>query len=182
MIMQVLLPAAQRVAIPWKNGGGITRVIDSTHGANGVEFGWRASMAEVRMAGPFSCFPGIVRLLCVLQGALALAVESCAPVTLRPADAAYAFPGDAPASGAPLGGAVLDFNLMFDPARYAATLTQHPDGISAPPGPEVRLLLARAPLTVNAVPMQELDALRLPPGMGLEANGPCWLACLTPIS
>jgi environmental stress-induced protein Ves len=175
-----LLSAAQRAAIPWKNGGGVTRVIDSVPGLGGVEFGWRASMAEVSKAGPFSCFPGIARLLCILKGRLALEVEGHDPVTLQPADAAYAFSGDAPASGAPLDGTVLDFNLMFDPLRFGATLTWHPAGISAPPARDIRLLLACAPLTANDVPMQDLDALRLPPNTALHASGPCWLALLTP--
>lgn len=35
MFLPHLLPAAQRAAIPWKNGGGVTRVIDSVPGVGG---------------------------------------------------------------------------------------------------------------------------------------------------
>jgi uncharacterized protein len=179
--MSLLLPAAARAAVPWKNGGGVTRVIDSSPGLGSVEFGWRASMAEVSEAGAFSCFPGIARLLCVLRGTLELEVEGKLPVVLQPADAAYGFPGDAPAFGAPRDGDVLDFNLMFDPARFSATLTRHA-GLTLPPGPASCLLLALEPLTANGLALQALDALRLPPETALQASGACWLACLTPKS
>jgi len=43
-----LLKAADRAAIPWKNGGGVTRdVIVSPAGATLENFDWRISIAEI---------------------------------------------------------------------------------------------------------------------------------------
>ena len=52
-----LLSAARRAAVPWKNGGGVTREV-AAHpaGASLEDFDWRVSTAEVRAAGPFSGF------------------------------------------------------------------------------------------------------------------------------
>ncbi|MFN9927385.1 MAG: HutD family protein, partial [Phenylobacterium sp.] len=59
-----LLRAADRLAVPWKNGGGITRELAVwPPGASFDDFVWRVSMAEVHQDGPFSSFPGVDRIL-----------------------------------------------------------------------------------------------------------------------
>jgi hypothetical protein len=179
--MSELLPAATRPAVPWKNGGGTTQLLASTPGVGGVEFGWRASMAEVAVAGPFSCFPGISRLLCVLSGRLHLRVAARAPVILSPDDASYAFPGDVPAEGAPLDGPVRDFNLMFDPARWRAGIVACGTGVT-PPDDAERLFLALGAARVNGLALARHDALRLPPGEGCAITAGHGLLCvLTPV-
>ena len=80
-----LLPAADRVPVPWKNGGGVTREVAAfPDGAGFDDFLWRISMAEVRADGPFSVFPGVDRVLAVLEGRLRLAVEGLAPIEVGP--------------------------------------------------------------------------------------------------
>lgn len=111
--MARLLPAADRLAKPWKNGGGTTSdLVVFPPGAGLDDFGWRLSIAEVAEAGPFSQFPGVDRLLSILEGDLELAVAGDAPVRLTREAGAFPFPGDAPAFGRPLGGPVRDLNLM----------------------------------------------------------------------
>src|ERR1700685_2967807 len=89
------LPAALRTAVPWKNGGGLTReVAAAPEGAALANFDWRVSNPEVRIPGPFSIFPGVQRTLCVLEGRLALEVEGTRPVQLAADSAPYVFSGD----------------------------------------------------------------------------------------
>ncbi|MBS1103200.1 HutD family protein [Gluconobacter sp. Dm-62] len=46
---------------PWRNGGGLTRVIASHEG-------WRLSVADITRDGAFSRFPGIMRHIALLKG------------------------------------------------------------------------------------------------------------------
>ncbi|RAC78746.1 HutD family protein, partial [Burkholderia multivorans] len=79
-----LIRAADLVASPWKNGGGVTREIaagfpEAGHadapgadapGAGALDtFVWRVSVADVGAAGPFSRFDGVDRTLVLLSGA-----------------------------------------------------------------------------------------------------------------
>ena len=55
---------------PWKNGGGITREIVCWPPGSGLDdFWWRASVATIDAAGPFSAFPGVDRTIMLLEGA-----------------------------------------------------------------------------------------------------------------
>ncbi|HTQ70730.1 MAG TPA: HutD family protein [Acidocella sp.] len=176
--MQVF-PAATRPETPWKNGGGITRPVASAPG-KAREFGWRLSLADVAEAGPFSCFPGIFRLMGILEGRLRLEVQGLAPAELVAGGPAFAFPGDAPAYGAPLGGLVRDINLMLDPDCFTATLDYESNGVERPAGDAAHLVLALAPLTLNGVKLNELDAALLPAGEAISAcGGALWIAALT---
>ncbi|MER5944549.1 HutD family protein [Streptomyces sp. NPDC001904] len=63
------LPAADRTAAPWKNGGGVTReIFCHPQGADMTDFAWRVSLAEVAADGPFSAFPGVDRTLTMADG------------------------------------------------------------------------------------------------------------------
>jgi environmental stress-induced protein Ves len=108
------LKAADRVAAPWRNGGGVTReVMVSPAGADFAHFDWRVSIADVAGDGPFSAFPGIDRLMAVLSGSgIRLAVEGAEPLTVRPGDPPAAFPGDATTSGFLIDGPIRDLNVM----------------------------------------------------------------------
>jgi uncharacterized protein len=66
-------------AEPWRNGGGVTRQIAShpspsaAHGgARDNGWDWRVSIADVTQAGDFSPFPGMERVLTVIEGELLL--------------------------------------------------------------------------------------------------------------
>jgi len=54
-----ILRAAERPALPWKNGGGVTREVAATPpGVIWVHFDWRVSIAEIHSAGPFFALSG----------------------------------------------------------------------------------------------------------------------------
>ena len=67
-------------AEPWRNGGGVTRQIASQptpaspiqDGAGDGGWDWRVSIADVTKAGEFSPFPGMERVLTVIEGELLL--------------------------------------------------------------------------------------------------------------
>lgn len=51
----------------WRNGGGVTREL-AVERSGGQDFEWRISIADVKVAGPFSPFPGIDRIITLLDG------------------------------------------------------------------------------------------------------------------
>ncbi|MER5811985.1 HutD family protein [Streptomyces sp. NPDC002033] len=109
-----ILRAEGRPAVPWKNGGGVTREIAARpEDAGTTGFDWRISLAEVAADGPFSEFPGIDRTLTLAEGAgmdLAIGGEH------RLVDERFAprdFPGDVPTGCRLLDGPVVNFNVMY---------------------------------------------------------------------
>ncbi len=119
-----VLRAADRVATPWKNGGGITREIAIwPAGSKFDDFDWRISMAEVREPGPFSVFEGIDRTMAILSGQLELRLPD-RTVALDPATEPFAFAGDVACEGTPLGGLVTDLNVMVRRGRAASRVTR----------------------------------------------------------
>ncbi|WP_223217566.1 HutD/Ves family protein [Paraburkholderia phenoliruptrix] len=113
-----LIRAAQLVASPWKNGGGVTREVAAHPADAGLDtFVWRVSVADVARAGPFSRFAGIDRTLVLLAGAGMLLdeVQSDAAATThaltQPLDVAR-FAGEARIDARLVDGATRDFNLM----------------------------------------------------------------------
>ncbi|MFF3321787.1 HutD family protein [Streptomyces sp. NPDC002889] len=116
-----ILRTAGRGAVPWKNGGGVTREIAvSPEGASMDAFDWRISLADVGADGPFSAFPGVDRILTVAEGAgMELTVgpqRRLIDERLRP----YEFPGDLATEGRLLEGPVVNFNVMYRRGRTAA--------------------------------------------------------------
>jgi environmental stress-induced protein Ves len=179
--MQVLR-AADRVASPWKNGGGVTREIAAWPPGSGFDdFHWRVSMAEVRTDGPFSTFPNVDRILAVLEGRLALDICGRASVELTPGAAPLAFPGDTPTVGRLLEGPVTDLNVMSRRGVVRATLERFDVGSSGAlePSPSVRLLLVRGPLRAGIVDLAPNDALLIPaggPALALHGTAGAYLA------
>ncbi|WP_042383662.1 HutD/Ves family protein [Streptacidiphilus melanogenes] len=119
-----VLRAADRVASPWKNGGGVTReVASSPSGAGTADFDWRVSLADVASGGPFSTFEGIDRVISVVQGeGMALTVDGALTVVaerFRP----FAFSGDATTGCRLLGGPLVDFNVMTRRGLVSADVT-----------------------------------------------------------
>ena len=112
--MTVLLPAGARVAVAWKNGGGVTREIAASPPDAGMDdFLWRVSLAEVGADGPFSAFPDVDRTLTVVEGAgMDLTVGGARQlVNTRyiPRD----FRGDVPTDCRLLDGPVVNLNVMW---------------------------------------------------------------------
>jgi len=65
--MNILRESSYR-AVPWKNGGGVTREILRAP-AEPDAFDWRLSLATIDAAGPFSAFAGYHRTLVLVRGA-----------------------------------------------------------------------------------------------------------------
>ncbi|MFI6545779.1 HutD family protein [Streptomyces prunicolor] len=108
------LPASARTAVPWKNGGGVTREIAAwPEGAGMDDFAWRVSLAEVAADGPFSAFPDVDRTLTVVEGAgmdLTVGGERWLVNTrYEPRD----FRGDVPTDCRLLDGPVVNLNVMW---------------------------------------------------------------------
>jgi environmental stress-induced protein Ves len=105
-------------AQPWRNGGGVTREVAShpAGAASGPGTGdggwdWRVSIADVAKAGDFSAFPGMDRVLTVVEGELLLLSVDGAEHPLekyRP----FRFSGDAAAAGALPTGDIRDLNVI----------------------------------------------------------------------
>ena len=163
----MILRAAERASVPWKNGGGLTRevAVHPPHGDLG-SFDWRVSLAEVHRGGPFSAFPGIDRHMAVISGRLELSIPGRDVLNLSAATAPVSFPGEAAVYAEPLREPVTDLNVMTRRGRFLARLTR----CSAAESPELRLeadttlLLALVPLTLRAPSIEAtlaaLDAAR----------------------
>src|SRR5512138_2495967 len=105
----------------WKNGGGVTREL-ATGGGSGSEWGWRVSLAEVAQDGPFSAFPGVDRVIAVIEGAgMALLRPDGSAIALEPFRPVR-FAGEEPLSGRLRAGPVRDLNVMVRRGVYAAEM------------------------------------------------------------
>ncbi|HEV7159158.1 MAG TPA: HutD family protein [Caulobacteraceae bacterium] len=120
--MQVIRASAL-VDQPWKNGGGVTRQIAAAPpGSDLADFDWRVSLATVEAAGPFSTFPGVDRLMLVLDGELELDIAGVGPTRLTADSPAMVFPGDAPVAALAPDGPVTDINVMVRRGVHTASL------------------------------------------------------------
>lgn len=161
-----LLRAAERRAEPWKNGGGVTREVAAYRAAAGTgDFDWRVSIAQVPAPGPFSCFTNVDRVLTMISGDLHLEFVGDRPsTTLTNRSAPYAFPGDLPTFGTPLGGIAQDLNVMVRRGRWAGAVARltAADPVQIDPGAHVTLLLFESEGSVlyddALLTMQPLDA------------------------
>jgi len=99
---------------PWRNGGGVTRQLARQSGAGSAQDGswdWRVSIADVSKAGPFSPFPGMERVLTVVEGELLLLTVDGAEQPLekyRP----FRFPGGAATQASLPTGDIRDLNVI----------------------------------------------------------------------
>lgn len=107
------------IPVPWKNGGGITREIAASEA--GAPF-WRLSIADVTKNGEFSVFPGLHRILTVVEGdgmVLQGQNETYRASPLNP----VSFPGDILLLGKLIEGPVQNFNLIYDATKLDAEVT-----------------------------------------------------------
>lgn len=129
-----MIRAADLVASPWKNGGGVTREIGAfPPGAALDAFAWRVSVADVGTAGPFSRFDGIDRTLVLLSGAGMTLAEAGGPRHVLDAPLARAdFAGETAIDATLHDGATRDFNLMTRRSAARGTLDVWRAGGSPP--------------------------------------------------
>lgn len=149
---------------PWKNGFGSTREIACQPPGAGMDgFDWRVSIATIAAAGPFSAFPGVDRVILLLDGAGVHLQGDGIDHRLDTPGVPFAFSGDIALGCELLGGASTDFNVMVRRRRVQAevrVLTAAED-ISAPSG----LLLA-----VRGT--WQLNDISCAPGHGLWWDAP----------
>lgn len=116
-----LLRGVDLAPVPWKNGGGVTREIAAGCVAPAPPdgFAWRASLADIAQAGPFSRFAGVDRTLVLIEGAglqldeaRAEGQEPHARHTLERALDVARFAGESAIEARIAAGPVRVFNLM----------------------------------------------------------------------
>jgi environmental stress-induced protein Ves len=138
--MHILRSDAYR-QVPWRNGNGQTAEIMSFP-AGAADFGWRISMAPVVADGAFSLFPGIDRVLTVIEGrGLQLTLGDAPPVTLT--GAPIAFPGDVPCQATLTAGPITDLNVMTRRGQWRAVV-RHSTSLGTLPGAAHHLVFANA--------------------------------------
>ena len=136
--MQILRRDGYRL-VPWRNGKGETAEIIA-HPPGAEAFGWRISMAPVVADGAFSTFPGIDRVLTVIEGAgMTLAVDGAASVMLDATP--YAFPGDAACHATLHAGPITDLNVMTRRGQWRAEV-RHAETPALLPGAAHHLVFA----------------------------------------
>lgn len=117
---------------PWRNGGGVTRELASHRGdassgavsaedtsSQGGAWDWRISIADVSSAGEYSAFPGMERVLTVVEGELLLLAVDGIEHPLekyRP----FRFPGGAASSSALPTGGVRNLNVITREGAFKA--------------------------------------------------------------
>ena len=159
--------AADRVAVPWKNGGGLTREVAAHPPESNLgNFDWRVSLAEVSRGGPFSSFPGVDRHMAVIAGRLEVTIPGRDALSLSSDSAPLSFAGELPVYAEPRSAIVTDLNVMTRRARFRARLTRCTVAAHTPVRLEAdtTLLLALAQLTLRApsidANLSALDAAR----------------------
>ncbi len=161
-----LLRAQDRIARPWKNGGGITQDIAVfPEGASDADFLWRASIATIAQPGPFSAYPGIDRSFLLLRGELLIEIEGRRQQPLRPGSPALLFGGEDAVYAEPVGTPCKVLNILTRRGRVSAGLGQALDPQTA----GTLFLLAAEPTTVTIGD----DSLDLAQDDALLTDRPC---------
>jgi uncharacterized protein len=176
----LILRAADRCAVAWKNGGGVTReVFVQPPGSDFGSFDWRLSLAEVGIAGPFSAFNGVERHMAVLSGRLDLTLQG-RTLNLDSSSAPLSFAGELAIHAAPRDGVVTDLNLMVRRAHGTGRLTRHsaaaPVSVTSGAGATVIIALGALTMRMPGGHVEPLDAL----DAALLHSGPYRLAAADP--
>lgn len=164
-----LLRAHDRPATPWRNGGGVTREVAAGPADAGLaDFAWRVSLADVEAGGPFSSFPGVDRIITVVDGpGMELTVDGIAH-TVAARFEPFAFAGDADTDCRLLGGPLVDFNVMTrrDAATARLRVVREEFAVTPKDGSEtlVIVLEGTASLAESGVTLDRFDAVLFPEG------------------
>lgn len=176
-----VLRAADRIATPWKNGGGVTREVAAwPPGAGLGDFEWRISLAEIEADGPFSTFPGVDRVLTVIRGEGLMMTVGDRLLALDAASPPLDFSGEAQVTARLTSGPISDLNLMVRRDKWRArTRRLTVAGASEVPArAQVTLVLALDALRIlrpgGTIELAALDAVLLENGhshLSLEGRG-----------
>ena len=112
---------AELPVIPWRNGGGVTREVAASGGSGPQDFDWRISIADVSQPGPFSAFPGVDRVITLVEGERMELVIDGAVHVLGLHDS-LSFDGAGQASCSLPAGPTRDLNVMTCSDRRSAAV------------------------------------------------------------
>ncbi|MBC2770540.1 HutD/Ves family protein [Pusillimonas minor] len=109
-----VLNVLQLAPVPWRNGQGQTREIETfPSGAGFDDFIWRISLADIGQAGDFSAFDGVDRIITLVKGSgVNLNFNDGERHTLE-YGVPYPFAGERPLHATLQNGPVQDLNLML---------------------------------------------------------------------
>lgn len=120
-----ILRATDRIAVPWKNGGGVTMEVAVFPPSAGFDdFGWRVSIAQINRGGPFSIFPGVDRELGMLEGRVSLNIAEQSAIDLSHDAGPVRFAGDVPTSAELVGESATDLNVMTRRGLFASHMAR----------------------------------------------------------
>ena len=118
---QTLVRWSELKAVPWKNGGGVMRVLARVPAAApSDDLGWSVSIAEIEADGPFSAFPGIDRVIMLIGGTELFLDVDGTPHRLSETDT-LAFSGDAVTTCRLPAGPARALNLMMGRGHAVGT-------------------------------------------------------------
>lgn len=180
------------LAMPWKDGGGVTEqiAIEPPGATLTGGFLWRLSMARVERSGPFSRFEGCDRTLLLLEGGgLELDFGIHGRVLLEEPMRPVAFPGDWEARAELTRGPVRDLGVISDRARVrqeVRVLALDAEAVPIPAGPTVWIiaLTGRCLLASHELELAPMEAVRLDDESakvkGLSRDASCLLVRFDP--
>ncbi len=151
---------------PWKNGGGLTRELLAWPARE--EWSLRLSVADIRVDGPFSAFPGVDRWFAVLEGAGVLLTLPDGPHTVGFEDAPLHFRGEAAPPCELLDGPTRDLNLMIRREAGRGAMQRAQPGVDFGARDTFRALFTADPLMLQ---IDGADAARVPAMALLWADG-----------
>ena len=146
-----VLRAADRVTTPWKNGGGVAREVACFPPGAGMEaFAWRISLADIAADGPFSPFPGVDRVLTVIEGS-GLVLDVGGGMLALDADAPpIAFAGEVPVEARLTRGPIRDLNVMIRRGSWRADVSRFAGGALIAPSDGQLLTLVLGDATCSS--------------------------------
>ena len=113
---------AELPVVPWRNGGGVTReVVVGGSGSDPQDFDWRVSIADVNAPGSFSQFPGVDRVITLVEGTRMDLVIDGVEHVLGLHDL-LSFDGASQASSTLPAGPTRDLNVMTHRNRQSAAV------------------------------------------------------------
>jgi uncharacterized protein len=118
-------------------------IVVSPQGASFDDMDWRASLARVEQDGPFSSFPGVDRVLTVVDGDMSLSLNEGPAVKVDTATSPLSFPGETSIQARTASGASV-LNIFVRRGHWRATAERLT--VSAP-----RSFPVEAPALVYAV-------------------------------
>lgn len=151
--------------MPWRNGRGVTREVVASRSSGLQEFDWRVSIADVHAPGPFSAFPGIDRVITVVEGQrLDLMVDGVEHVLSL--HEPFSFDGMSQTSCSLPAGPTRDLNVMTRSDRLSAAVAIRDLSSTRPlavAGSQVLVLLTGSAVVAGAdgsrSELQPLDAV-----------------------